>query len=259
MKQPISVHISAGGQSSRMREIMAEMGYQPDYPKHLLPTGNPNDETLLGRIVSQALALPEVSDLTIHTSEGSKDYVDSHPDIDTKAKVVARTYEGTLGPILQPYLEEKKPVISASGDFYLRSDWGQILGFHESHNSPITYVAGNSYPTMNAAVFRTNGTRMAEWERIDGLSEEGDLVNVGLYLFKPHPGVHEIFTAAGSEHHEHILGSLISEKLIEVYVLEERIYNVNNPAIYAHLLRDNQAVSVAPGISVDLEPESLVG
>lgn len=253
MIQPeFDAHIIAGGESTRMRPIMDELGYPSDYPKHLLTTGNKGGETLVGRMITQAQTAPQIGRLTLHASQATEGYFTDHLEAVALRGVKIRTDtpKGNFGALVTSYLEGPNDIVAASGDSYVDTTWRELLDFHADHDLPVTYLVGRSLPVEQAAIFQAQGIKAVGWRREPGFSSPDDLINVGLYVFSQHPAVQKVLEAADSFEGAVITDALIDEGLLAVYAAKQTIYNVNNPSVYCELIAANisKAISSAEAL-----------
>lgn len=234
-----NVHISAAGEGSRMRAEMDRLGLSASFPKHLLPTGSFESETLVGRIARQAKLAPQIGYVTLYANTSNVEHFRSNSDLDKVDSIVIGS-NGPFETLHGQYLEQPNPIISTSGDFFTTMPWSKILQFHRSHDLPVTYLVGQSCPTEKAAVFNVTDGKAVSWHRAPGQTQPEDLINVGLYVFDQHPGVREIIAETNSYEPEPNTDALIEAGLIAACVAEGTVYNVNNPSVYNSLLSDNR-------------------
>lgn len=243
-EKPINmhIHIAAGGESSRMRQAMNEMNLPPDYPKHLLPTGGPDGETLLGRIVRQARTISGLGRLTLYANSANLEHIKSHPSIPNDINIVESSFGGPLGPLLPSLINGKELTIITSGDYYISADFDDIMQFHNNHALPVTYVAGKSPPTPRCAVLDIDNHVVVGWHRHgEANTDEEPTANVGIYIFSPEHIVLDALSDVERIHDpEPVTDALIARRLVAGYQIKDYIFNVNNPVIYEKLLELTQ-------------------
>ncbi len=232
------VDIAAGGHGTRIREFMVEVGHEPDFPKHLLPTGGPEDETLLGRIVRQSFDTPTVDDVIIHANSNNAGYFESHPDVDPRADVIAGNYGRSLDPFFDQLVKAEERVLGCAGDFYADFSWQDLLEWHDAHRFAVSFVVGHSAALDGGAIFD-----VAKNGKIESLKrakpDQHELINVGIYVIDPTKVV--IDAAARHMQNASVTDETIVSELIDLgvagaYALEGTPYNVNTVATYHALL-----------------------
>jgi hypothetical protein len=250
------LHIAAAGQGSRLRSFMDTLGYAADCPKHLLPTGHSSGETLVGRIVRQALDIsyqPVIYARPEHILP-----LTTHPDMSPSANVVVALPDASFfGPFVRPLLQKKVIAAGASGDHYVeQGTWKEVLDTHDTDPFPITFVAARTKPFNNGLVYRVRDTgQITGFQRVGRTSEE-DLVNIGLYVIAPSSGVLRSLGAIGIDESsldqpilhspEVIADQLIADGLVGVHVLPaQTAFNVNDPEVYTNLLKHTHSVDTS--------------
>ncbi len=240
------VDIAAGGYGTRIREFMVEVGHEPDFPKHLLPTGGPEGETLLGRIVRQSFGAPMVDSVVIHANDNNAGYFVSHPDVDTRADVITGNYGRSLDPFFGQLVEAEERVLGCAGDFYADFSWQELLSWHDAHSFAVSFVVGHSAALDGGAIFD-----VAENGKIERLRRakpnQHELINVGIYVIDPT----ELVIGAATRHMENtgmtdetIVNELIDLGVAGAYLLEGTPYNVNTASTYQALLDHTSSLSV---------------
>ncbi len=235
------VHVAAGGHGNRIRRVMDAMHLGADYPKHLLPTGGVDGETLLGRIVRQAMAAPVEGPVVIHANERNAPIFAAHPDIEPGARIDVRPFDNSLGPFVNGVLETGERTLGSAGDFYADFTWEDMLNAHESGRYPVTFMVGRTVAVEGGAVFDVEDSG-----RISGLrralrTDESDIINIGAYIFDPHKDVigalEKVCRQASRERvsEEAIANELISRRLVGSYMIAGA-FNVNTPETYRALL-----------------------
>lgn len=236
------LHVAAAGIGSRLAETMCAAGYEASFPKHLLPTGGPEGETLLGRIIRQALAAPIDGVVVVHTNVDNSDHIKHHPDIDPSAQIVIDRQQGnSLGAYMQALSETQSRAMGSAGDFYADYSWQDILDHHESNPWPITFVAGQSIPVDGGAAFDVDDRGRIERLRRSDRTAESDLINTGIYVFDPAEpvltAVEDALRAAQKDAEDSFVHRIIDEQLVGAYVLDAPSFNVNTDETYAALLQ----------------------
>lgn len=235
------VHIAAGGHGTRLRRVMDAMHLGPDYPKHLLPTGNPDGETLLGRIVRQAAEAPVDGPVIIHANEQNFRAFEHHPDVSSEARVVAGDYQGSLEPFTANMLGKRQRTLGSAGDFYADFSWREMLDAHESNRFPVTFMVGRTVAVEGGAVFDVDDTGRINALRRTLRTDEADIINIGAYIFEPHETViralDNLYRSSRGERisEETVANELIARRLVGAYMIKGA-FNVNTPETYAALL-----------------------
>lgn len=240
------VHIAAGGHSTRMREVMNSMELGPDYPKHLLPTGGPNGETLLGKIVRQALEAPVDGPPIIHANLQNAQPIAEHPDVDPAVRMIINdNYENSLSPFLDNLAATQARTLGSAGDLYADFSWQAVLDAHESGRHPVTFVVGQTAVAEGGAVFDIADSGEVTQFRRTLRTTEADFINIGVYVFDPQ---REILRAledlararnGGVLKEDVIAAELISHRLVGAYVVAGA-FNVNTSETYQALLAHTQ-------------------
>ncbi len=249
------LHIAAGGPSSRLRPYMDELGYPADDSKHLMITGNPGRETLLGRIVRGALADNILS--VVHTNHANYEALVNHPDIHESATFVSGGAPDTaFGPFIRPLLQTGELTLAAAGDHYVEGlSWRALLDHHDSNKFPWTFVVGQCSEVDEGAVFDVaDSGRITNFGRPPRTSSES-LVNIGIYVFDAPQTVLRALAKIGITKEtinplevspEAIVSHMVQEGLIGAHVLEPNTsFNVNTPETYNALLQHTAAKAAA--------------
>ena len=248
--KPHSIEIAAAGQSSRIREFIRTQGYPDDYPKFLLPTGNGNDETLLGRIVRQALEAPFDAPITINTTGASYDYIEAHSDIaplfrNASVRVSLCSAGNSFGSFVPKLVNHNAAVIGSSADYYVDVNWRDVLETHNRNRFPATFVVGQTVAVDKGAVFDiSDDGRISGFERKTRTNKE-DFINVGIYFFEPTralvKALKPLVEKQASE--EEIVRALIDGQLLGAHVLSSQPFNVNTAETYGALLYHTEATA----------------
>jgi hypothetical protein len=244
----LHVDIAAAGEGSRLRPTMRGLGFPDDLPKHLLPTGNPDDETLLGRIVRQSLASPQLAAPVIYANPNNAAAIRSHPDVDPRAHITTAPADTSFGDFMRTLVGRGAITLGASGDHYAETfSWDNLLDHHGSNNYPVTIVTARCLAVDEGAVYRVTDTgQIAAFQRVGRTTPE-DTINIGLYVFEPSRLVLDSLARVGVNAHtverpmsvspEKIVTALIEDGLVGSYELPEGTsYNVNTAETYDGLL-----------------------
>lgn len=175
------VIVTAAGESSRIRSMMNDRGFPGDYPKHLLPTGGPGGETLLGRILRQASALPNSQLPIVYVTETSLAYMQAHPDIGP-AKYRTEKFGFSMDPIYYQLRRTGSRVLGCAGDFYSDFSWSSFLAEHEQSNQPVSVLAGNACGSEDAAIFEISNQGVVTGFSRPTISGPDDYRNIGAYI-----------------------------------------------------------------------------
>lgn len=239
IKPPI--YLAAAGHGTRMRGAIDAMGY-PDLPKHLLPTGDPSGETLLGRNLRLAQATGHATVLLANGRNVNQ--LTQHPDIDLTDTAVVVDPPVILGPFSfysHATAMGHPESMSAAGDVYISNlNWSAFLQHHQQSSRPVTFMVGQVAAPKDSAVFIVN-----DRSEIDGFSrltqEQPDAYrNVGVYAITKTAAVEAVFAnyeqASDVGLQDQIALDLIHEGLASAYVHPDGFSNINSPADYYALL-----------------------
>jgi NDP-sugar pyrophosphorylase family protein len=248
-----SIHIAAAGKSSRMRPAIEALGHGENFPKHLLPTGAPGGETLLGRIIRQSRVVPTTDGTYVYTNRENKSYIQNRietaPDHDVSFIASDNTIDNFFIPFMQELLIRRHRLVAGSGDHYMDDsfDWRDLVANHNAHDYPITFLSARSIPVSRGAVFTVQSDQITSFDR-PPLTTPEDRINIGLYVFDPTKEVlaigRRILEARSAFDADDTAGLLISEGLVGTYTPDSVAYNVNNPETYDALLRHTAQTSV---------------
>lgn len=249
------IDIAAGGQSSRLREYLNCAGLPDNYPKMLLPTGEPDDRTLLGRIIRQAQDTIDDSRVTVHTTCENGAHISAHKDIAPllareRASIQYGVFQNSFHPFIPKVMKERGRVIGASGDFYADLDWEELLAAHDSSDYPVTFLVGRTVVVEEGAAFTVEDDgRISNFWR-PPKSEGNELINVGVYVFEPTKPVlsalADLVSPSEVAKEEVIVNRLIDSGLLGAYVLPSTPFNVNTPETYAALLEHTATQAHTP-------------
>jgi len=239
------VMITAAGEGSRIRDFMSQdLSLPSDFPKHLLPTGGPNGETLLGRIIRQASIDPISKPPIINVTETNRQHMRVHPDI---ANVVYDTeqFKFSLDPIYYRLRRMGGRVLGCAGDFYSDFSWDTFIKQHEANGSAMSVLVNKAAGPVEAAVFDVDPLT----NRVTGLkrpkcSGERDYTNVGAYVIDPTDELIDILErflpANPRETHDTdtVFIEIMNAGLVGSVLLAGAHFNINTPkefeALQAH-------------------------
>lgn len=236
------VQIAAGGYGTRLRAEMDRLGYQ-DVPKHLLPTSPGGSETLLGRIVRQALSAPGEGKVTIHANEQNCLQILDHPDIDTRAKVVVSRFDNSLGPFTDHLQRSGQRTLGCAGDFYADFSWEGFVASHDAAGYPVSFMVGRTVAVDGGATFDiADDGQITALYRADRTAPS-ELINIGAYIFDADSMVLKILdemTGLDTPSKEDVLVQrLIGGGLVGAYVIDGVPFNINTLETYQALLDFN--------------------
>jgi NDP-sugar pyrophosphorylase family protein len=234
------VHISAGGNGTRIRKFMQDVGYDPEYPKHLLPTrGN---GTLLGEITMQAA---EIGRPVVHTNGTNVNKIAESRSLHPDTLIVReRITEGPLGPLVRELRRKGGQVLACAGDFWAEFDWMDFKEFHDDHGLPVSILVSKSVPTQDGATFEIGDDGFVNsWKRVDNTRPE-QVINIGAYIVDWTAAVSRILNSgmfvdtSGSRFYKEdsFNGAMIAEGLMSAYCPPGLAYNVNTSEVYDQLL-----------------------
>lgn len=234
MAERPTVHIAAGGNGTRIREGMEHLGFAPGFPKHLLPTGA--GETLLGRIVRQA---KEIGHAAVYANYDNVRHIGESPDIDPDISLmIARNCNGPLSPLVHDISRTHQRTFASAGDFWADFKWSEFAAFHEQHDRPVSILVGPSVPTYDGARFNVaDDGGVTSWERVERTTEE-DFINIGAYIVDPEKMVMRKLRELTWHKEDPFNDAMIQGDLMAAYILDNTAYNVNNPEVYASLVKN---------------------
>lgn len=243
---PSRVLIVAGGYGTRLREALAERDYPEGFPKHLLATGNPDGETLLGRIATQAQEAPVDHRPRIYANPKNAPWFRTDPVVGRAAQIVTGRYDNFLLPILAPITQRSERVLGCAGDFYAEFTWDDMLDAHESSRFPVTFLVGTSVAVDEGLRYRVADTGQIVGMERPERTKPGDLINIGAYIFEPAGSVlrrlQELTASRRLARAETIAEHLIQAGLVGAYeVPNSHSFNVNTIEVYDALLRYTMA------------------
>lgn len=252
-----TVHVVAAGHGSRLKPLMDEIGYEPSHPKHLLPTGAGDGETLLGRIGRQVLCAGKLP--VIYVNKQAASIVSAHPDIPDERTVLYAGRDGSFfGPIIRAALSSGPEVtLGASGDHYVdKNPWPDLLDAHDSGRFPVTFAAACMSPRNNGLAYKLRDDGKVLGFKRKARTDGEDMVNVGLYVLTPTAKVLESLGKIGigsngraptlHQSAEEIAAQLIADGLVGIHELPRNTaFNINDPETYQALLAHNTTKGLA--------------
>lgn len=240
--------IAAAGEGSRLREFMrTELDLPDDYPKHLLPTGNPGGETLLGRIVRQTSG-DNFSDVPIvNTTTHAAHYILTHPDIAPTPRIDTERFVFSMDPFYYRVRRTGERVIACVGDFYSDINWQEFTRQHEESSAAVSLITHRASTPVQAAVFDidTQTSRVTAIRRPTA-GGQGEYCNVGAYIFDPVDALLAVFEQHLAEDprdaraDDSVFAGLIHAGLVGAVRLEGSHFNINTPREYQALLDHTQ-------------------
>lgn len=235
------VQVAAGGHSTRLRSHMDDLGYDSNYPKHLLPTGLPGGETFLGRIVRQALILSGSDDVTVHLNQENIKSVIGHPDIPRPIEVNTQTYNHSLDMFFERLCTTRQRVIGCAGDFYAEDGLQELVDHHNRSKFPVTVLAGYSVAVDGGVSYTINdNNKITSIERVCRTRPDGP-INIGAYVLEPDVRVLSVLrsyrpSSKLAPKDDRIFEAFIRHGLVGAYVTERPTFNVNTPETYRAML-----------------------
>jgi NDP-sugar pyrophosphorylase family protein len=214
---------------------MTDIGYDPEYPKHLLPLHG--HSTLLGEITHQAGAFGRpVVHANSHNVVAIAESASLHP---STLVALEREQQGPMGPLARELMRCGGQVLACAGDFYANIDWRTLTEFHDGHGLPMTIVVAQSTPADSGATFSVDENNIVDgWKRVERTSAT-DLINIGIYIADMVAPVARImssgrFSKNGQRFYKEddVNDAMIEAGLMAAYVLPDMAYNVNSPEVY---------------------------
>lgn len=219
-----TMHISAGGKSSRMK--------LRGVSKHLLPLPGTR-ESILGQIVKDARAY--FDRVVIWSGENTPQLREVFGELVMKDADMT----GPLGPPIRALLDSHARSYGCAGDLVCAFSWHSFENFHDNHDLPASILIAPSIPVDKGARFITSGAHITGWER--GKTTSQDLINIGAYIMDPTDQVLEVIrqlkASEGNPSHkeDQFFSALIANGLLAGYNPGCTCYNVNDPGTYQHL------------------------
>jgi hypothetical protein len=144
-----TIHVSAAGNGLRLKEAVIGMGYDEDFPKHLLPIGR--GQTLLGHIIKQAL---QMGAPVIYANQSNRPYFQSSASVPANVAVCLTPGVTPLSPVIEHVRVTRTRGYAQAGDTWSGLNWQAFAAFHEKHDLPVSMAVG-PYPLAS------EGTRLA--------------------------------------------------------------------------------------------------
>ena len=243
MKSPGPVLVCAGGASTRIREMLDAEGLPPDYPKHLLPTGGPDHETLLGRIVKQASQAPINQPPIIYAAPQTVGYMQRDPSVGP-ATFSTEAFNFSVDPLYYRLRKYGQRVLGCAGDFYSDFTWAGFISEHDRRETPMSVLAGPSAGSPNAAIYEVEDGVVTNFYRPEGGSDPTALKNIGAYIIDPDPRVMAVLdellpvNPAESLPDDTIFNRLVMDGLVGAITnVGSNHFNVNSVAEYQDMLQ----------------------
>ncbi|XKT74998.1 MAG: NDP-sugar synthase [Patescibacteria group bacterium UBA2103] len=205
-----------------------------DIPKHALPLSQDGSDSLLGRIIQNALS--DFESVVIWASKVNASKIqDAIVETDQVTIKIDEVMSGPLGPAIRS-LENGERVFACAGDHFSTHSWKAMEAFHEKKMFCASILVAHSSPFNDAATFQVQDDGIiSSWER-KSRSGTADLINVGCYIFDPTPVLQEIFSQISWHKEEKIFDSLIKMGLLGAYSSPEKGFNVNTVETYRSLI-----------------------
>jgi NDP-sugar pyrophosphorylase family protein len=236
-----TLEVVAGGKGTRIRTLVQEtLG---DYPKHLLPlpVELAGASSLLGTVL--LAGADDFSTFRVHVRDEAAETIGTALRADFGSRVVLAIdteLTGPLGPFAR-MLTAGETLYFAGGDAYCTWDWKNLIRYHEAHALPVTAlfattVGGPGGARITVAQDAARGCAVVtRWDRVPD-SADGDLMNIGAYIFDGTPEVLEIFAAQTKHSEDNILGELARRGLLAAYVSPDLGFNINTAETYTALI-----------------------
>lgn len=239
------VIITAAGEGSRIRDYMSQdLSLPDDYPKHLLPTGGLNGETLLGRIIRQASIDPISKPPVVNVSEANLQHMSIHPDI-ADVEFDTEQFKFSLDPIYYRLRRMGGRVLGCAGDFYSDFCWDTFIKKHEASGAAMSVLVNKAAGPVEAAVFDVDplNDRVTSLKR-PKCSGERDYTNIGAYVIDPTEEVVDILDKFLPDNPEDthdtdtIFVEIMAAGLVGSVIVPGAHFNINTPkefeALQAH-------------------------
>lgn len=233
------IYVAAAGYNTRLREDIERWGFG-NLPKHLLPTTRGGSETLLGRIVRQALSAPGGRKVTIVANDDNATAIMSHPDVPHAAKVKVGDHDNSLGPFTQPLIESGQRTLGCAGDFFADFTWAEFLENHEKQGYPVSFMVGQTVAVDGGAAFDVaKDGQITALRRADRTSAS-ELINIGAYILDPDDMVLKILDEMNHidtpSKEDVLVNRLILNGLTGAYQVNGNPFNINTAESYLALL-----------------------
>jgi len=232
------IHVAAAGNGTRMQTALEEMGFE-GLPKHLLPTGEYHEQSLVGRNI--AAALETSHEVILHANENNYPLLAAgigHLAI----PIITDTLGSPLGPFsFTDHIAAGHTGASVAGDVFIEHpNWTDFLTAHEASRYPVSFLVGrvSGYPTNAAFDVNKSDGKIERFYRLT--DEEHDIYrNIGMYAFTKTAEVVDVLEfyadrSAGEE--DKVATDLIREGLVRAHIHPDRFFNINCRTDYESLL-----------------------
>ncbi len=227
------IHVAASGEGKRILPAMKELGFE-GFPKHLLPTGEPEARSLLSRATENAL--DHTANVKVHVNRENRGVIAKHLS-HLAVPIVVDQDERPLGPFtFAKSIPQGGSAASVAGDVFIDGlDWSSFLEAHTQHEYPVSFLVGRVNAGASNAVFDV--AEVGRVERFRRLTDTEDNVfrNIGVYAFTLTEPVVEIlqryerFTAG---HEDQIVLDLVAGGLVRAHEHVGKFFNINGAADY---------------------------
>lgn len=247
-----SVTVTAAGEGSRIREYMTQaLGMPGDYPKHLLPTGAPDDETLIGRIIRQASTDGFAEAPVINTTPTTMEYMMRHSDVGEVTYDTER-FVFSMDPLYYRLRRTGRRVLGCAGDFYSDFEWSDFVEKHEKSGAAMSLLVNRTTTPVMAAVFDIDSQsgRVVGLRRPDR-SPEGAVTNVGAYVIDANQDVLDVMDRYLPRHPQDahaddtVFSHLMEAGLVGAIEIGQNHYNINTAQEYEALCSFTGSLSIA--------------
>jgi NDP-sugar pyrophosphorylase family protein len=232
------IYVAAAGRGTRIKPAMAERGLF-DLPKHLLPTGEPNGNTLLRRNVARALRVGPA--VTVLSNQQNHALIERSV-AGLNVAVCDRGGSSSLGPFsFTNLLEPGETGYSVAGDVFIDElDWEGFVEAHRQSERPITFLVGQAAVQPTAAVFEVSDEgAITNFRRADAPQDQA-YRNIGVYAFDMTPPVveilHEHSVSGTTDLQDKTATALIAESFVGAHLHRGDFFNINTIADYDELL-----------------------
>jgi NDP-sugar pyrophosphorylase family protein len=253
MSKPINlpIHIAASGTGSRMGPAIEAMGFE-GLPKHLLPTGDPSGETLIGRNLTLAENIS--NDVVVHVNSDNQAVIQSQLALPGH-RLITDPEVRPLGPFtFATSINPGETAASVAGDVYLQEcPWQAAVDNHSVTPEPITFLVGRVLAPAGSAVFALDNTG-----KITGFERPTEPAfgyrNIGLYIFTLTPPVVELveeYAGLSTPAMEDKFAlDAIAAGLVRAQAYPGVFFNTNNGSDYAALQAHTSTQSSQPQVAL---------
>ena len=233
------IHIAASGSGTRIKLAIRDLCFG-DLPKHLLPTGSNDGQTLLGRNLE--VALNTLDTVFVHANKENMTVI--HKSVShTGACLLVDPEIRPLGPFsFLSRLHANETAASIAGDVYIEDhDWAAFMHGHQLGKYPLSFLVGRVGAGAKHAVFDVNSDdgRIERFRRLND-AEENVYRNIGVYAVTMTTPLLEIVNdytgrlEAGQE--DKFVADIVTQGLVRAHVHGGRFFNINGHADYQALL-----------------------